>query len=257
MKIALTREVSPAFARCELTHLAREPIDARLAAEQHRAYEARLEQLGCSVRRLPASAELPDSVFVEDVALVLDEVAVLTRPGAAARRPEVDAVAQALQPFRECRRIEAPATLDGGDVLHVGRTLYVGRSSRSNPFGVSALRDLLAPLGYGVVAVPVRDCLHLKSAVTRIGPRTLLLQPERVDPAAFRDVEIVETDPREPDAANALWIDDAVIYPAGFPRTRQRIEDRGVRVLPVEVSEIAKAEGGVTCCSVLFEAESS
>lgn len=254
MIIALTREVSPSFARCELTHLERVPIDAGRAAAEHREYERRLEALGCTVRRLPAEPELPDAVFVEDAAVVLDEVAVVARPGAASRRPETRTVAEALAAYRELRFIEEPGTLDGGDVLRCGRTLYVGRSSRTDPAGLERLRDLLAPFGYAVEGVEVRGCLHLKTAVTRVAEDAVLLNPRWVDPARFAGLRVVEVDPAEPAAANALWLEGGVIFPAAFERTRRRLEAAGARVEPVEVGEIAKAEGGVTCCSLIFTA---
>ena len=160
-RIALTREVSPALARCELTHLSRVPIDAALARIQHGRYEAALEALGCTVLRLPAAPDLPDAVFVEDTAVVLPEIAVVTRPGAASRRPESVATARALAAWRPLAFIEEPGTLDGGDVLRLGATLFVGVSGRSNASGIEQLRSLLEPLGYAVEAVSFAGCLHL------------------------------------------------------------------------------------------------
>lgn len=253
MRIAITREVSPAIGRCELTHLARQPIDVELARAQHSAYQACLASLGCQVQTLPAAADLPDSVFVEDVAVVLDELAILTRPGAESRRPEVGPIAQALRPYRPLHAIQAPGTVDGGDVLRVGRRLYVGLSSRSNTAAIEQMRALLAPYGYTVQGVPVAGCLHLKSAVTQVAERTLLINRAWVDPAAFGDLELIDVDPAEPYAANALWVGGALIYPAAFPATRHRLEARGLAVHTVDVSELAKAEGAVTCCSLVFE----
>lgn len=252
-RIAVTRGVSPAFERCELTHLAREPIDVERAAAQHREYEARLGRLGCDVRSLPAEPDLPDSVFVEDCAVVLGEVAVITRPGAASRRPETAGVAAALEPLRPLVRLREPATLDGGDVLVLGRTIHVGRSGRSNDAGIEQLAALLGPFGYLIRSVPVRGCLHLKSAVTRVAPDTLLLNPDWVDGASFAPMRLVEVDAAEPVGANALLVGGTVVYPSAFPRTRERMEARGISVAAVDVSELAKAEGGVTCCSLVFE----
>lgn len=253
MRYALTRAVPPSLARCELTHQARQPIDAALAATQHEAYERALDALGCTVQRLPEEPDLPDSVFVEDVAVVLDEVAVITRPGAASRRAEVASVAEALRPYRPLLSIEPPGTLEGGDVLRLGQVLYVGLSTRSNAAGIEQLQTHLRPFGYEVRAVPLRGCLHLKSAVTRVGERTLLLNPEWVDPGSFEGYEYVEVDPAEPAAANALLVGGEVVMPSAHPRTRRRLEDRGIVVRPVDVSELAKAEAGVTCCSLIFE----
>jgi dimethylargininase len=255
MLIAITRQVSPAIQQCELTHLQRQPIDAVLAQRQHRAYEAALAELGCDVRSLPAEPDLPDSVFVEDIAIVLDEVAVITRPGAESRRPETASVAAALAAHRPLRHIEAPGTLDGGDVLRVGRALYVGLSSRSNAAAVEQLQTILAPFGYAVTGIQVAGCLHLKSAVTQIAEDALLVNPEWVDASLFGRLRAVEIDPAEPYAANAVWIGDAVVYPTSFPSTRRQIEARGIRVAGVDVSELQKAEGAVTCCSLIFRGQ--
>lgn len=255
MWIAVTREVSPALGNCELSYVPREAIDVARAGAQHRDYQRALETLGCRLQTLPAEPELPDSVFVEDVAIVLDEVAVLTRPGALSRRAEVASVAEVLRRYRPVLTIEEPGTLDGGDVLRVGRTLYVGESARSNAEGIAQLRELLAGHGYAVQGVPTRGCLHLKSAVTQLNDHTLLLQPEWVDRERFADFRVIEVDPAEPHAANVLRIGDALVMPAGFPRTRQRLLDAGFRVIAVDVSELQKAEGAVTCCSLVFRAD--
>ncbi len=254
MRRAITRGVSSALARCELTHLARAPIDVSAARGQHDAYERRLREAGCAVTRVDADEALPDCVFVEDIALVLPDVAILTRPGAASRRGETPAIEAALRPYRALRRLEAPATLDGGDVLVVGRAIYVGRSSRTNDDGIAQLRALVAPLGYALHAVAVRGCLHLKSAVTAIGDDVVLLDPASIDGAALGALRRVEIDPAEPGAANALRVGDALVYPSSFPRTRARLAAHGARILDVDVGELQKAEGAVTCCSLIFSA---
>ena len=253
MTIALTREVSPAIARCELTHVARSPIDLDRAREQHLAYERALEAAGCTLLRLPADPELPDSVFVEDVAIVTDEIAILTRPGAISRRPEVRAVATALVPYRSVVALQGEATLDGGDVLRVGRSVFVGQSQRTNAEGLAQLRTILEPFGYRVVGVPVAGCLHLKSAVTQVADDTVLLHSGWIESQPFAAYERIEIDPAEPHAANALLVRGSLVYPSAFPRTRERLESRGLSVVAVDVSELIKAEGAVTCCSVLFE----
>lgn len=253
MRLAITRAVSPAITRCELTHVPREPINLALACAQHEAYERTLAGLGCAVHRIPADPELPDSVFVEDACVVVEELAVITRPGAVTRRPETLAVTDALRHHRSLACIEPPGTLDGGDVLRLGRTIYVGRSTRSNAAAIEQLSHLLAPHGYAVTGVPVRDCLHLKSAVSAVGPETILVNRRWVDPVAFGNIRVLEVDPGEPHGANALLIGDRVIYPAAFPATRRRLEAAGVTVNPVDVSELQKAEGGVTCCSVIVD----
>lgn len=254
MWFAVTREVSPALGDCELSYVEREPIDVARATAQHHEYRQALEALGCRVLSLPADAGFPDSVFVEDTAIVLDELAVLTRPGAASRRGEVGSIADALRGHRPLLAIEAPGTLDGGDVLRLGRTVYVGESARSNAVGIAQLRGLLARHGYVVHGVPTHGCLHLKSAVTQLADDAVLLQPAWVERERFAAFRVIEVDPAEPHAANVVRIGDALLMPASFPRTRQRLLDAGFRVSTVDVSELQKAEGAVTCCSLVFRA---
>ncbi|HEX2451553.1 MAG TPA: arginine deiminase family protein [Gemmatimonadales bacterium] len=253
MPIALVREVSPTLASCELTHLAREPLDIGRAGNQHRQYTDLLSRLGCEVHWIPEAPELPDAVFVEDTAVVVDEIGVISRPGAESRRPETPTMASVLARFRRIVAIAAPGTLDGGDVLRVGRTIYVGRSERTNADGVAQLERLLAPYGYRVRAVEVHGCLHLKSAVTEVAEGTLLYNPAWVDARAFAGHALLDIDPAEPFAANGLRIGPALVYPEAFPRTRARLEQRGIGIAAVDLSELAKAEGAVTCCSVVFE----
>jgi dimethylargininase len=240
------------MAACELTHLVRAPIDMELAAAQHADYEEALDRLGFTVLQLEAQPELPDSVFVEDTAVVLNEVAIIMRPGAPSRRPETLTVAEALAPVRPLREIDAPGTLDGGDVLCLGNHLFVGRSSRTNEDGIRQLGTLVEPFGYTVSAVPVSGCLHLKSAVTQVGPGTLLINPQWVSPAAFAGCRLIEVDPREPLAANALAAGGSVLYADSSPGTAARLLASGLDVRLLAMSEIAKAEGAVTCCSLLI-----
>jgi dimethylargininase len=250
---AITREVSRAIGRCELTHLARQPIDVERARAQHLAYQETLARLGCTLHRLPEEPELPDSVFVEDVALVLDEVAIVLRPGAVSRRPEAASVARALAPFREVVQLAGCGTVDGGDVLRVGKVLVVGRSSRSDETGIATLAAALEPFGYAVRSVAVSGCLHLKSAVTAIGGGALLVNRNWVDPRDLSAWRPIEIDPGEPYAANALAVGETLIYPAAaFPATAGKLTRLGYLLEPVDLSELAKAEGAVTCCSLVF-----
>jgi dimethylargininase len=251
--VAITRDISPAFADCELTHLPRVPIDVSRARAQHQAYEEALAEAGYRVERLESAADMPDSVFVEDIAIVFEELAVITRPGAVSRRGEVPAIADALEAHRAVRRIEAPATIDGGDVLVVGRRVFVGLSSRTNREAVRQLRSLLASYGYTICEAAFEDCLHLKSAVTALNDDTLLLNPRLVNPQTFAGFEIIEVDPDEPMAANALRLRDRIIFPSAFPRTAVRLRANGFRVAAIDASELAKAEGAVTCCSLLLD----
>jgi dimethylargininase len=254
MLIAITRQVSPAIGQCELTHLARVPIDVEAARVQHHHYEEALKTMGVEVHALPAEPDLPDSVFVEDVAVVLDEAAVITRPGADSRRPESESIARALAPYRKSFSIQAPGTLDGGDVLTVGRMIYVGLTRRSNQAAIDQMQDLLAPYGYTVQGVKVTGCLHLKSAVTQLAADRLLINPAWVDKTNFPGMTFVEVNPTEPYAANALMIGNMVIYPSVFPKTQKRLEQAGVRLVLIDASELAKAEGALTCCSLIFKA---
>src|SRR5512140_2147143 len=249
MKTAILREVSSSIGRCELTHIPREPIAVDVARAQHRSYERLLVSLGCSVVLLPEEPDLPDAVFVEDTAIVLPELAIITRPGAPSRQPETASIASTLGRYRQIVQVEEPGTIDGGDVLVVGKTLFIGDSQRSNDHAVEQITSVLHPLGYTVRTVPVTGCLHLKSAVTRCGLNLLLVNPEWVDPARFGGRPIIEIDPAEPHAANGLLLDGGVIYPVAFPRTGKRLRAREIVVHEVDLAELAKAEGAVTCCS--------
>lgn len=256
MLIAVTRAVSPTLAECELTHRPRDPIDVANAVAEHAHYEQTLRSLGATVVHAPPEPTLPDAVFVEDTALVFDEIAVITRPGAPTRRPETESMATVLSAYRTLARIQPPGTLDGGDVMVVGRTVYVGLSSRTNREAISQLETILSKWDYEVIRVAVNGCLHLKSAVTQVAEHLLLINERWVRPECFDGMEMVNVAPAEPDGANALWIDGAgtVIYAAHHPETAERLERAGVRVVAVPSTELAKAEGGVTCCSVVFEA---
>jgi len=251
MTLAICRAVSPSFAQCELTHIDRIPIDVDLACTQHRRYEKLLEHLGVKVLSLPAELDLPDSVFVEDTAVVLDEVAVMTNPGAASRRAEVQSIAQTLASFRPLAFITEPATIDGGDVLLIGKTLYVGLSTRSDAAGIEALANAVKPYGYDVRGVKLSGCLHLKSAATLVTSDRLVVNPAWVDPASFVGVSHLAVHPDEPHGANALRIGSSVVYAAAYPRTLDRMAKFVPDIHIVDVSELAKAEGAVTCCSLL------
>ena len=250
---AFTRAVSPRLPECQLTHLERVPIDAASAAEQHSAYERALSGAGFQIVRLPELADDPDAVFVEDTALLLDDHAVITRPGAASRIGETDSTAAGLEREFELHRIEA-GFLDGGDVLRIGRTLYVGQSSRTDAAGINSLRTLVEPLGFEVVQAELRDCLHLKTGATFAGPDeagtpVLIYSEAAVDPRQSRSVDAVAV--LEPGAANCVRAGDRVILPAGNPRTAELLARRGFKIVEVDVSELQKAEAGVTCMSLI------
>ena len=248
---AITREVSPAIASCELTFLDREPIDFALAVEQHRQYQACLTELGAHVEALPAEPDLADGVFVEDPAIVLDEIAVITRTGAASRRREAESLGRALAPYRELRTIEEPGTLEGGDVMRVGKTLYVGYSRRTNVAGIQQLAAMVHPLGYFVVPVEVLGCLHLKTACCYLGDDSVLANRAWIDTDGLCGLKIIDVP--EPRGANVLCVGETVLMPEAFPATRELLERSGFRVRTIDNSELLKAEAGVTCTSLLFE----
>jgi dimethylargininase len=252
MLTAITRAVSPAIVHCEISFIDRRPIDLSKARDQHHAYETLLEKLGARVLSLPPEPALPDSMFVEDPAIVLDELAVILPLGTESRRPEAASLAKALSAFRKLEYVTLPGTLEGGDVLRMGRKLFVGLTRRSNAEGIRQLAVLLAPHHYEVVAVSVTGCLHLKSAVTPLGRNTLLANRAWFDTTPFAGQEWIDVDPVEPHAANALALADTVIFPASFPRTRACIAARGFHVTPLDISELQKAESGLTCSSLLF-----
>ena len=254
MLTAITRAVGPALAECELSFIVRQPIDLEIARQQHHAYEGILAQLGARVISLPAEPALPDSIFVEDPALVLEELAIVFPLGTETRRREAASIAAALRPFRRLAQVQLPGTIEGGDILRMGRKLYVGLTARSNAEGISQLAGIVARYGYEVAAIPVTGCLHLKSAVTALDERTLLANRAWFDSSLMKDYAWVDVDPAEPHAGNALAISGTVVFPASFPRTRARIEARGCKVMPIDISELQKAESGLTCSSLLFDA---
>src|ERR1700741_5034236 len=255
MLTAITRKVSSALIDCELSFIERKLIDMEKARAQHHAYEELLGKLGAQVISLPEEPDLPDSMFVEDPAIVLDEVAVICPLGTEARRKEAPTIAAALGKYRQLAYIKLPGTLEGGDVLRVGKKVFVGITARSNPEGIRQLAVLLDHYRYELTAVPVTGCLHLKSAVTYLGRNTLLGNRAWFDWKRLQGFEWVEVDPGEPHAGNALAIEASVVFPATFPKTRERIEARGFKLLPLDISELQKAESGLTCSSLLFETE--
>jgi dimethylargininase len=254
MLTAITRKVSSALANCELSFIERKPIDIEKARAQHHAYEELLGKLGARVISLAEEPELPDSMFVEDPAIVLDEVAVICPLGSESRRKESPTIAAALENFRKLAHVKLPGTLEGGDVLRVGKKVFAGITARSNPEGIRQLAVILEHYGYDLTAVPVSGCLHLKSAVTYLGRNTLLGNRAWFDWKRLQGFEWVDVDPAEPHAGNALAIADLVIIPASFPKTREKIEGRGFKVQPLDISELQKAESGLTCSSLLFNA---
>ncbi|NUS99748.1 MAG: dimethylargininase [Sphingomonas sp.] len=257
MPKAFTRAVSPRLSECELTHQERVPLDAGRAAAQHDAYERALTKAGYEVIRLPDLPDHPDAVFVEDTALLLGSHAVILRPGAASRSAETISTAEGLAPHFELHRI-TQGQVDGGDVLRIGRTLYVGRSARTDEAGITALREVCGPLGYDLLEATLRDCLHLKTGATlagtdRAGNAVLIHSAQSIDPAQFAGVVPMAVHADETAAANCLRVGDRLILPAGNPRTAEHLRDRGFQVIEVDVSELQKAEAGVTCMSLIAD----
>lgn len=257
MPKAFTRSVSPAFAACELTHLHRQPIDLERAAAQHRAYEQALVRAGLTVERLPDLPGHADGVFVEDTAIILGEHAVITRPGAPSRRPEADSTAAALDGRFDVHRMTR-GKLDGGDVLTIGRKIYVGQSRRTDCAGIVNLAGIAGRLDYEVIEVPHDKCLHLKTGATFAGHdaegrAVVLLNPDWIDPNVFEDVFLVPSHPDEAFGANALRAGEKLIYPAAYPRTAERLRALGFDVEEVDIGELEKAEAGLTCMSLIAD----
>jgi dimethylargininase len=252
MLTAITRAVSASLASCELTWLPREPIDVARATEEHHTYERCLSELGARVISLPALDAHPDAVFVEDPAIVLDEVAVITTMGAESRRGERESLAAALAPFRPLIYMREPAKLEGGDVMRLGRHLYAGLSARTDEPGVKRLAEALAPFDYHVHPVELRGCLHLKSACCCIADDCILINRDWVDTSLLARYKLIDVADSEPGAANALRVGETIVMPDAYPATAAILRDAGFPVVTLDMTELMKAESGVTCSSLLF-----
>lgn len=251
--VAITHAPSPRLEAGERTYVGHESIDYAAAVRQHAAYEEALHECGAQVVHLDINRELPDCVFVEDTAIVLDEVAVVMSMGAASRRGELAGIERTLRAYREIERVSLPATIDGGDIVQCGKTLFVGESQRTNAAGVAALRERVRRYGYTVSGVPVHGCLHLKSACSALPDGSYLVNANWIDITPLPSNRLLHLPASEPWAGDVLVIDsERIIVSDGFPRTADMLSTRGWRVLPVCVSEFAKAEGGVTCMSLVF-----
>ena len=255
MLTALTRQVSPLIDNCLLENLPRQEIDAAKAARQHVEYEACLQDLGIQIVRVPDAPECPDGVFVEDPAVTLDEAAVILPMGTEVRRKEVPSVAETLARFKPLIHVRPPAMLEGGDVMRIGKTLFVGMSVRSNQEGVERFAAAVGPMGYTVKPVRVYGCMHLKSGCCYAGAGTVVANREWVDVSPFREFSIIDVPADEPWAADVLAIGETVLMPSCFPGTRRLLEQRGFQVTALDVSELMKAEAAVTCMSIIFESD--
>jgi dimethylargininase len=250
--LALTHAPSPRIQDGQRTHIAREAINYEVAVQQHEAYCDLLRRCGVQVRTLTVNGDLPDAVFIEDTAIVLDEVAVLASMGAATRSAEPAGIEPELRNYRTVRRVTPPATIEGGDVLVVGRTLLVGISVRTNRSGLDGLHAIIRPYGYDVVAVDMRHCLHLKTACTALPDGSLIVNPAWLDTRTLRGFELVPVPAEEPWAANTLPLSAGVCMAAAHVMTAEMLRGRGLAVETVDLSEFARAEGGITCLSVLL-----
>ena len=247
MLIALTNAVS-----AKLVDLY-PAVDHAVALQQHERYCEALQRHGAQLRRLSVNAEHGDGCFIEDNAVVVDEVAILATMGASHRRHEPRAMAPVLAEYRPIAYVADHARIEGGDVLRVDRDIFVGRSARTNQRGVDALRDILEPLGYRVTGVDVADGLHLKTACTALDASTLLAHRAWLDMAPFQRFDVIDVHPDEPTAANVLRIGDAIVMHEGCPRTIERVRERFPHAQTVDISEFARADGGLTCLSLMFE----
>ncbi len=254
----LVRAPSASIVDCELTHRPRVPIDVELLYRQHGRYVSTLQRLGVKIEWLPPLDRSPDAVFVEDAAVVLDEVSIVCNPGAESRRGEPRTLAPHLPADRPALRAPADESLDGGDVLVVGRNVLVGRSTRTAPSAARWIHDALTPLGYRVASVPVERALHLKTAVTLAGPGCVVVDPLAVDEAALRTALPPGTDwiavsPHEAPGANVLRVGPTTLVAASAPETAARLRHEGLRVSTLDISEFEKAEAGLTCLSIVFD----
>jgi len=253
MTVALTHIISPNIAHCELSFIERSPIDYKLAVEQHQAYCALLQDCGLEVVELTVNSTYPDSTFIEDTSVVVDEIAVMARMGAESRQGEVAGIEPLLAAYRTIEHVHGPATLEGGDVLRMGKKVFIGVTPRTNTAGIASITTILKHFGYQVIPVPVQGCLHLKSACTAIDEDTLLANPQWIDLDPFKDFQVIAVPEKEPWAANALAIDPYVCVHAGFTRTVALLQGLGFQVKTANISELLKAEAGMTCSSIIFD----
>jgi len=249
--ISITHLPSPNMTDCQLTYVAREPIDYTAALREHEGYRRMLARCGAPAIALETNMALPDACFVEDTAIVLEELAIVMSMGAESRRAEPTGIEPELRKHRPIARVELPATIDGGDVTRVGKTLLVGRSKRTNAAGAAALAAIVAPHGYRVKTLAVIDCLHLKSACTSLPDDRLLINPRWLDVRELEEFDLIEIPPDEQWAADVLSIGQQVCLPASTPRTAELIDRLGFDVKTTDLREFAKAEGGVTCLSLV------
>jgi dimethylargininase len=251
--VAVTNVPSPLLYLGVRTFADEAAVDYAIALREHEQYREALRRCGCRVISLEVNRDYPDSVFVEDTALVLDEVAIMMSPGAASRRDEPRGIEPTLAEYREVVRVEPPGTIDGGDIVRSGKQLYVGESQRTNPAGISALAALSRGYGYDVKSIPVFGCLHLKSACSALPDGRFLVNADWIDVSPLPSDLLLHVPDGEPWAGDVLVIGERIIVSDAFPDTIELLEREGWEVVPVGVSEFAKVEGGVTCLSLVFD----
>ena len=249
---AITRGVSSNMDACELTYCSRDNIDLNKAVLQLEQYNELLRTWDVDLVTMPASNSYADCCFVQDTAVVLDEICVIASMGAATRQGEVSEVERLVSPLRKIRRILPPATLDGGDVVQIGKRLYVGHSTRTNARGIVALDRLVEPFGYTVVPVHVNGGLHLTTGCGVINDETVLLNPRWLDAHAFRGLRQLHVPESEPWAANTIRVDNAVCLEDRAPRTLELVQPFAERIDKLDISEFRKAEGSLSCLSLIF-----
>ncbi len=257
MLTVVTHVPSPALQECELTFVESEPIKIDKATKEHNNYCAMLEECGARVIKLDENLSLPDSVFVEDPIIVFDEVAVLTSMGVESRRKELPLLKKFFCQYRQIEQISLPAKIEGGDVLKIGKTIFVGNSARTNELGIQALSKIIEPLGYVVIPVKVTGCLHLKTGCTALDEKTILINPDWVEVTPFADYKTIKTLPQEPFGANVLPIGKTLCMNSAFPETIELVKSKGYSVVETDITEFVKAEAGLTCMSVHFNLTTS
>lgn len=253
MLTAITHKPSPHLNDCELTFLSAQEIDFQKAQIQHENYCQMLSKLGADVITLEENLDLPDCAFVEDTAVVLDEVAIITSMGVSSRRRETEAVEKKLAEFRPVKRIELPAQIEGGDVLAIDKNIFVGNSSRTNAEGINDFREIVNPLGYKVFAVDVLSSLHLTTACTALDDETILINPEWIKAEVFKGFRKINLPQSEPFTANILRINNTICIHSEFTETAENLEKLGYKIESINISEFLKAEAGLTCLSLVFE----
>jgi len=251
--VAITNTPSPLLYLGVRTFADEAAVEYAIALREHEQYRDALQRCGCRVVSLDVNRDHPDSVFVEDTALVLDEIAIMMSPGAASRRDEPRAIEPTLREYRHVVRVEPPAMIDGGDIVRHGRRLYAGGSQRTNPAGISALSALSREYGYEVTSIPVFGCLHLKSACSALPDGRFLVNADWIDVSPLPSERLLQVPASEPWAGDVLVIGERVVVSDAFPETIELLERQGWEVVPVSVSEFAKVEGGVTCLSLVFD----